>query len=257
VSRKASRPTFPGVDRRRRAVQTEGTKAGKTTLSLTLTKGHLLVEVGGRFALLDTGSPVSFGRGHDVTIGGRTHECAVHPSIGFGVGTRLLDYLEEWLEVPELEWLVGMDFLGQHRMTVNIPAGKLTFEDSISLPGAPISTLTTPFGEAYPRVEVEIAGQRREALFDTGAWLNYVPGDLLEGRDRVATMRDFLPGFGEFTTPVYEVTVGIEGAPPQEVRAGILPAGEFTFIIGTELLRHQVASFDFPAKRLRWLPVAA
>ena len=226
-------------------------------LPLHVVKGHLLVDVGGSVALVDTGSPVSFSQGGPLRVGGLEYACRVGQGVGFGEGASLLEYLARWLELPRLDFLVGMDVLGEYRVTVDIPGQRLLLEGTAGEHGTPIRLLSTPFGDAYPHVDVEIGGETRSALFDTGAWLAYVPADTVQGLAAADTEHDFLPGFGEFSTPVYRLKVGVPGCGEHEIDAGVLPSGPFSFILSTELLRDRAVEFDFPARRLRWPALAA
>jgi hypothetical protein len=201
---------------------------------------------------------VSFSHGRALRIDNLEYACRVGQSVGFGVQTPLLDHLAEWLEVPGLDFLIGMDVLNEYRVTVDIPAGRLVLDETAHGHGTPIRMLSTPFGEAYPHVDVEIGGDTRSALFDTGAWLAYVPEDTVHGLESTETRHDFLPGFGEFSTPVFRLKVGVPGRGGEhEISAGLLPAGPFSLILSTELLLDRVVEFDFPARRLRWPALAA
>lgn len=224
-----------------------------TKLNLRLVKGHLIVEVDGQVALIDTGSPVTIGRTRSLKLGSVRYPTLPNQGIGFGTSD-FLGYLADWLQLPQLDYLIGTDVLRNYRVRVDVPGGKLSLLESTTEPGTALELVG---GHAYPQVDTGVGNAQRQALFDTGAWLSYVPQDLVRDLAPLDSVTDFLPGYGEFTTPVYMVPVRVGDSETRVVRAGVLPAGPFSFIVGTELLLDRTVEFDFPAERLRWVPRAA
>ncbi len=82
-------------------------------LALRIIHNHMLLEVEGKLALIDTGSPISMGRGNLLQLEGRRWT----PSQS---GEGVLDVVSEHLNTP-VEWLLGYDILSAHRMLIDWP----------------------------------------------------------------------------------------------------------------------------------------
>jgi len=218
---------------------------------MIIRQGHILMRGGrGRLAILDTGSPVSIGRGAEYRVAGQvfnpsTAMQSVLDAAGNHIGRRI-------------DWLFGHDFFAQNRVVIDWRARQ------VHIPGA---NEPTPRGFTIP-VELvmgvpAVAGRsnrgRVRAVIDSGAALSYVPADVVQGLTPVGKQSDFYPGFGEFETDVWRVRAEIGGR-SITIRAGILPPmlqmmfglilGADGWIVGSDFFRNRTMVIDYPHNRI-------
>lgn len=193
-------------------------------------KDHILIDSAGELLLIDTGSPVSFNENGRMTLCGET--LTVPTSI---MGTDM-QYVSERLGV-HVNGLIGMDFIGAHPMSIDISAGVIVFD--CDLDGYSCTAGRTVPGAATCTMEID--GTRASVIIDTGAPVSYISRRYTEGKPQVDTASDFSPYCGNFTTPIYEFSVGLAGK-EFSMRAGVLPR-----LMGAavELLADGVFGMDF------------
>lgn len=232
-------------------VKPRGDTGDDSTRPLVIRHGHMLIRGGrGRVALLDTGSPMSIGRGAEYTVAGRTW----NPSTGMAA---VLDAAGEHIGRP-VEWLFGHDFFADNRVVIDWP-GRRTH---ILLPHHPM-----PSGRSIPIELVMgvpvVTGRSTSgpvrSVIDSGASLSYVPAAIVNGLTPIGKRKDFYPGFGEFETDVWRVRVEIGGR-RFSVSAGVLPPmlqtmsgmilGTDGWIIGSDFFRNRITVIDYPGRRL-------
>jgi hypothetical protein len=221
-----------------------------STRPLVVRAGHLLMRGGrGRLALLDTGSPVSIGRGNEYRLAGQVW----NPSTTMHA---VLDAAGSHLGRP-VEWLFGHDFFAANRVMIDWPARQVQlldrnfpYPDGVSIPfelvmGVPVVTARS--GQGAVRVVV-----------DSGASVSYVPAALVEGLAPVDRRKDFYPGFGEFETDIWRVRVEIGGR-RLTIKAGVLPPtlqmmfglllGPDGWIVGSDFFRGRKILVDYAQQR--------
>jgi hypothetical protein len=102
-----------------------------------------------------------------------------------------------------------------------------------------------PFLGGVPSVKLRIVGVARTCLLDTGAHIQYVPSEVVRGRQPSGHRMDFLPDQGEFETPIFLLDVTVEGK-SRQLEFGTLPPlfemsmsmfGTDWAILGTDFLR--------------------
>ncbi len=222
-----------------------------TTRPLVVRQGHIFIRGGhGRLALLDTGSPVSIGRGAEYRVADRSW----NPSTAM---KSVLDTAGEHIG-RSVEWLFGHDFFADNRVVIDWPgkqahilARAARVPDGVSIPiellmGVPV--VTGRSGNGAVRV-----------VIDSGASLSYVPAAIVEGFTPVGKRKDFYPGFGEFETDVWRVPVELGGR-RFRISAGVLPPmlqmmfglilGPDGWIIGSDFFRNRVIVIDYPTNRI-------
>ncbi|HUR00750.1 MAG TPA: DUF6569 family protein, partial [Gemmatimonadaceae bacterium] len=222
-----------------------------STRPLVIRRGHILLRGGhGRLALLDTGSPVSIGRGSEYTIAGRSY----NPSTGMH---SVLDAAGEHIG-RRVEWLFGHDFFADNRVLIDwrsrvarILSPSAVISDGLSIP------IELVMG--VPVVRGRSGTKRISAVIDSGASLSYVPADVVEGLTPVGKRKDFYPGFGEFETDVWRIRADIGGR-RLLINAGILPPmlqmmfgmilGSDGWIVGSDFFRNRTIIVDYPRGRL-------
>ena len=182
-------------------------------LRLTLRSGHLIASLGNGDWLLDTGSPISFGKEAEIELDDRRFTIAADY---FGLNSAVLSDL-----VGEpLTGLIGTDVLGQLDLQIDMAAEILTVSlQPIELDGMGID-LEEFMGVSILRIQSG-EGEHR-MFFDTGAQISYFQNDSLPSFKAAGRVRDFFPGIGEFDTDTHMVPFSI-GPLAFEFRCGRLP----------------------------------
>ena len=202
-------------------------------------KDHLLRQGPLGVELIDTGSPISMKAPEEAVR-------AVH---------------------PDLRHLVGMDELARGPLLIDWSHGLVRQ----TLTPSDLRQMETPHATTIlrrlmgvPAIEIRTERPRSDrteestALIDTGAPISYVPSDTVAGLEPVGEAQDFMPLFGDFTTPLYDVTIEVLGA-TQTIRVGVLPPlleaalGRLLsspWILGADFLRGRRIVMDFRNGRL-------
>ncbi len=210
-----------------------------TSIPFNDVRGHLIIPFPGCDALVDTGSPVSFGRG-PIELAGKRFDL---PESMMGMTTEAMGELADM----RIDALVGCDILTSlHAMRIRWNDGILEFADGFP-PGEVDDRLDTLAGT--PVFPVTINGKAGKAIFDTGAHLSYIDPALVAEITPTGEKEDFHPLNGRFLAPVYNVSTAID-AQANGIEYGVLPgmvgvmasmamgmAGA-SAVIGTSILRH-------------------
>jgi hypothetical protein len=222
-----------------------------STRPMIVRKGHILLRGGrGRLALLDTGSPMSIGRGDEYRVAGQVF----NPSTAM---QSVLDAAGDHIG-RKVDWLFGHDFFASNRVLIDWPSRQ------VRILGA---NEPTPRGFAIPIELVmgvpAVTGRSSHgtvrAIIDSGASLSYVPANVVQGLTPVGKRSDFYPGFGEFETDVFRVRTEIGGR-FINISAGVLPPmlqmmfglvlGADGWIVGSDFFRNRVTVIDYRNSRI-------
>jgi hypothetical protein len=222
-----------------------------STRPMVVRKGHILLRGGrGRLAILDTGSPMSIGRGAEYRVAGQVF----NPSTAM---QSALDAAGDHIG-RKVDWLFGHDFFASNRVLIDWPARQ------VRILGA---NEPTPRGFAIPIELVmgvpAVTGRSSHgtvrAIIDSGASLSYVPANVVQGLTPVGKRSDFYPGFGEFETDVFRVRTEIGGR-FINISAGVLPPmlqmmfglvlGADGWIVGSDFFRNRVTVIDYRNSRI-------
>lgn len=216
-------------------------------------RGHLIIPLPGCDALVDTGSPVSFGR-MPVSLAGKTFDLPVSM---MGMTAESLGELGGM----RIDALVGCDILSSlQAMSIRWNDGLIEFADAFP-PGEVNSPLDLLAGT--PVFPVSISGLATRAIFDTGAHLSYIDPSVVAGMDPIGQREDFHPLNGRFMARVYQVGTAIDTY-PDKIEYGVLSgmAGTMTSmamglanasaVIGTPLLRHFNVAVSWRDGSISW-----
>jgi Ca-activated chloride channel family protein len=192
---------------------------------VTLVGGVPVFICQGRQVVLDTGSPVSFGRG-PLQVLGQVHDLPPQ----FGPFT--IDDIGRALNGP-IDALVGGDILSGCQWLLDTQGGRLlAVRGELACDGI---TLRTPTVAGVPTASVAFDGRDGRAVLATGARISYADAAFLalgqshglgqsQVRQPVGRMRDFHPMLGAFETDVFELPAAIAGQ-RFTARVGVLPPG--------------------------------
>jgi hypothetical protein len=219
---------------------------------IVIRKGHILLRGGhGRLALLDTGSPVSIGRGAEYRVAGQVFDPSdamqsVLDAVGEHIGRRV-------------DWLLGHDFFAANRVVIDWRARQTHVLFGRSITDSRGFTIPIELVMGVPVVTGRSTHGRVRAVIDSGASLSYVPANVVQGLTPIGKRSDFYPGFGEFETDVWRVRAEIGGR-RITISAGILPPmlqlmfglilGANGWIVGSDFFRNRVMVIDYPNNRI-------
>lgn len=193
---------------------------------LEIVDGHQIAHLPDGLSLIDTGSPLSM----------------VPPAI-----------LLQNLPVP-ITRLVGTDELAKTRILLDCVNGEYIQDPS------PLHGETFPLRPRLGVFEIALTfnGQEHHACLDTGAKLSYVAADAVTGLEPVGTEQDFCPLLGNFTVPVYELSIQV-GSRTITGRFGVLPEtlssltavlGLSGWILGADFFRDRAIVLDLKRARV-------
>lgn len=202
--------------------------------------GHVVAVIDGRRVLVDTGSPVTFGRGERLHIGDGSHTIATGV-LGFTVETAA-EHIRKLPGVApdfDVDVLLGTDLLWGHELLLDFHGRTLCISPAAPREGATRCSSRTRF-----LVEDLIVGGRGIlALVDTGAPVSYLSTPHTEGVPVAGWARDFFHGGGDFQVPLRVVPCTFRGRalhgsfaePPVSVWMSMRLLG-VQAIVGTDLL---------------------
>ena len=206
---------------------------------------HLTLVHGLELWILDTGSPASFGAKSELSIEGDLYP--IPPSyMGFG-SEKLSEALGE-----KVTGLIGGDILGNYDTEWNLVDGTL----QVSKHEANAVGIEIPLGffMGVPTLTLNVNGEEQKWFFDTGAVISYAAEQSDLWGDPTDSFDDFYPGFGEFSTDVFDVEILLLGK-PQTIKCGVLPTllgmslamGGCSGILGLQAL--DLGSFVYAPRR--------
>jgi len=224
------------------------TRADVRDYRLHLVKGHLMADIDGRRALIDTGIPISLGREDEWLF--MQH---VQPLSQDYMGIEL-DEISRLVGAP-IDVMVGMDILKRTCVRFELQDGQIGFSTRPTMRSWQQFALEELMG--VPSLRVDINGKSCPVFLDTGAKLCYVSRDLLQGLQSVGKEQDFYPCLGTFETDVYQLEMSLGdmtftlpcGVLPSILEATLQVAGK-EGIIGTALFEQFRIEMDMQTKRL-------
>lgn len=244
------------LDRKRSHYQTYNAKQQRMVgreFPLERPTGHVVIDIHGVKALLDTGSPVSIGELSGWSFQGEPVNLL--PSFQ-GLNT---DYLTRQVGT-RIDVLLGVDVLGHYHLVIDDSRGMVVFgRDSLHLRGNRIPLRDVLMG--VPAADLVVGGETMPLYVDTGARFSYLPAEFLKGYQPVGREHDFFPGMGEFETPIYKVAIEV-GGEIFETSCGVLPpvlemavqASGVKGVLGMELLKDYLLELNLPEWEMRLQP---
>jgi hypothetical protein len=159
---------------------------------LRLEQQHLLADLPGGAAIVDTGSPMSLAWPDlpmpfpEMTAGPIAREVlgCIRQNLGMGIG-----------------YLIGCDVLGRDQLVLDLVHGDIRAGEW----RRPERTFALNTMHGLPAIEVSHGDEACEAILDSGAQYSYVPAAVVAGAAPIATATDFHPLVGGFEVQLYEV----------------------------------------------------
>ena len=217
---------------------------GAETHALEIVRDHMLMRFDNGVALIDTGSPMSIGRGSPLVINGR--EWVPSTANAF-----VLDAVRDHLGVA-VDWLIGYDILKVHRMLLDWRDGAVHVGRARTRHIAHRYPIEMVMG--IPVITALHNGNSIRAVVDSGAALSYAPSSAIVGLPEAGEYTDFYPGVGAFTTRTWSARIRL-GDREVATRVGVLPdalqllfgmlLGPDGWIIGSEFFRDRAILLDY------------
>lgn len=204
--------------------------------------GHIVTRIRDHRVLLDTGSPVTFGRCERWRLLGDEHP--VSPGIlGFTVDAAV-EHIRQLPGVPpdfDFDLLLGTDLLWGHRLVLDFPAGLMRVDPSPGL----AARLPGSVRKRFIVEDLLVWGAALSAVVDTGAPVSYLATAHSGGFPLAGHARDFFHGEGDFEVPLRRGRAVFRGRevevdfaePPSSVSMAMRLLG-VDAIVGTDLLEH-------------------
>ncbi len=174
---------------------------------------HVIILTDNKRVLLDTGAPESISDGSSLQIMGQEYRFSSN-FLGLSI-----EKLKELLGT-DINILLGADVLKGLNFLVDWDEKEIQF----SLNPIPCEGIHVPleFYMNIPIIALNANGERLKVFLDTGAKLSYFVEEILSRYKPIGRAQDFYPGFGQFTTDIYEITVKINNN-SIVIQAGKLP----------------------------------
>jgi hypothetical protein len=214
--------------------------------------GYMLIPNGDSMLLVDTGAPQCFGHGLHGVPG-----VPENPLESMD-GLLTIDWLVEQVH-HEFHGLIGAEVLRERTLVIDPRDSTVELQRSIisANAGVPVRHLMN-----VPIVDGFVADRPCEMIFDTGAPLGFVPGEIVTGLEPVDRVSEFYPTLGPFETDVYELPLQI-GNECQVLRFGVLPeaaaqmhaSAGLSVLVGLGLLDHYRISIGLREKRMLLEPL--
>ena len=211
--------------------------------------------------MLDTGAPASFGSVAKLEIHDKCYDITSN-YMGFD-NEKLGEALGE-----NIEGLIGGDirnnydsYWNNYDSYWNLSLNRISFStEHMQNRG---NTMSLDFFMGIPTLKVNLRGATYKWFFDTGAVISYVTEQLEQWESPVDQYDDFYPGYGDFSTEVFEDeitldTLEVEGdlkALCMKIKCGVLPSmlgmslaiADCSGILGLSALNYQ--SFLYVPRR--------
>ena len=240
-NRNAARRASPGAGGAR-SRRPEGPRA--ETHPLEIVRDHMLMRVSGGVALIDTGSPISIGRGSPLMLERRQWNPSTSNSF-------VLDAVRQHLGV-DVDWLIGYDILSAHRMLLDWRGRAVHVGRARTRHVAHRFPIEVVMG--IPVITAVHVDNQIRAVVDSGAALSYAPRAAVAGLAEAGEYEDFYPGVGAFRTQTWSTRIRL-GDRDVPVRVGVLPEalqllfgmllGPNGWIIGSEFFRGRSMLLDY------------
>lgn len=218
--------------------------------NMQLVDGNPVIEHNGKHFLVDTGNPMTIANGEVKDFCGRDWH-AVPSFMGADLAA-----LSEMVGM-QLDAMIGLDVMKNFIVTFDYNNGNVTFSTPDESVDGQSSVPVNVSGMTGVTTEIDINGQTGLCIFDTGARVSYLVGDIPENAVWVGRQSDYHPLAEHFETDVYEMQASIAGT-PFTMRFGKLPQmlemalglARVRCIVGCDLLSQHRVIVDFTRRRM-------
>ncbi len=221
-------------------------------MKLQMFNSHPAACFGGKYYVVDTGSPVSFSfdGANTLNIDGREFR--------FGSPVCKKEALDG-LTGADMTGLIGMNVIAKTGLTLDPENGLLAFSAN-ALKDSPAAVLSFDLFMGYYIVtnDVRLGAPLNNAIIDTGAPIPYVSARILAALEPTGeSYEDFSPSFGALKGEYRKGALSFTGSgSARPVKVGAMPQlldmfGIFDAILGVTSLTDKAIVFDFERKEIR------
>ena len=199
---------------------------------------HLVVELNGLKLLIDSGSPMTFGEGEFEWDG---NETVLEP-----IPITSIQSVSRFVGLT-LDGIIGADLLYKRGLTIDLPNSEIRVHSERR--NAP-ELMSASLNIGVPVVKLNMLGEVRSCVVDTGAMQTFISQELSSHLDRVGTIDEFLMSIGAFQTDLVQFNAVVQ-QDQKVLSAAVFPdilestLGGFGIsgIIGLDVL--SMSSFEF------------
>lgn len=222
------------------------------TIPILKEHGHILIETGGKRAVIDTGSATSMATEPFDFLG----SIYSPPADIFGVTPRTMSELAGF----QIDILIGCDILFTNTLRIRWNDGLLDAGNDIE-DGPIVARMDVFMG--VPVVPLTLRERPARALLDTGAYLSYIRSDLVDGQSPCGQRSDFHPIAGQFVATTFRVPTALDDM-PLDIEYGILPdslqglmglamgMSGSSAVVGTQLLEYFDCTVSWRDNKISW-----
>ncbi len=219
-------------------------------LKLKVCKGVFCVLVDDDWWILDTGAPLSFGNRSSIVIADKEFDI---PFDYMGITAKSISDQLGF----EIDGLLGGDLFKELDWSADIDRGIIEFSTGLLLrmDGEEINIKRDVAG--VPVVSVVVGGESIDMIWDTGAKVSYLEGDLLSRFPSRGIIKDFYPFMGYFDVETYLVdvklgSIGLKlqcGALPEFLENALILSGA-RGILGNEIFNGKIVAYSFRRRKI-------
>lgn len=185
--------------------------------------------------LIDTGSPISMTVGNEpFLLCGKSFESSK---------LNIIDAVQK-LSGLDVDGLIGLDVLSKFNVLISYKDNVIRFShEAFQISGQTLPMHVLPL-KTVIIFKADLNEQPVNCILDTGAPIDYVvTNKFVEGLESVGEAEDFYPGAGRFTTPLYEMRLGV-GEMNIPIKCGLLPQSLSTLSKLIEMMGQVVVGYD-------------
>lgn len=173
-----------------------------TTIPLIFAAGHMFADLPEGRWLVDTGLPITFGRGGTITWDGRRRQ------IPSQFGPFRMEQIQPHVNMP-IVGMVGVDLLNAQDLCWDGPAGECRVGEEPNSAVAASLRFTSVMG--VPVMDALLGGQVAKCILDTGAQFGYLlDRGYTRGAEEDEVIHDFNPILGDIVSPSWKVEVKLD-----------------------------------------------
>ena len=205
---------------------------------IDLFDNHVIVVDNNKKFLIDTGSPISISNENEIEIFGMTYG-STERYLGANI-----DEISN-LVGCHLDALIGNNVLKNFIFQIDFKNQLFFVWDSLPRETINIDEYIDAEFTGMPTIQILINQKPIRSFIDTGAKISYLNKQYVQRFDPLDKKEDFLPGFGKFETPIYNIPMTFYGKEipfkfgilPHRLEEGML-AGSVQAILGADIFSH-------------------
>ncbi len=218
--------------------------------------GHILLNLNGIYAIIDTGSPISISN-QTLEFLNKRYKL---PDSFMGIKVNQISELAGF----RIDAIIGNDILSKYKFKIRFKDRFIDFGDEIEHGNIKHNII----GITSIIFNVTIDNRNTYAILDTGAFISYACKELVANKTNIGKKEDFYPIIGKFKTPLFELPTSIDNRSVINLHYGILPKNlEYLYdsfksmtcteaIIGTQIFEKYNCIISWKDNLISWEELA-